>query len=123
MKDFSAKMSEEVKSGKCNQKPVPINGPPPQTMTVYEYPDGTVVRHKPLGDSKRPGETYSIEVKKDPSMPDLGKDDAAFKVDPRGKAVPKNPHEAKNPYPRGSVQFEEFMNALMNAGHHSLSPL
>ncbi|HEX2690920.1 MAG TPA: DUF4157 domain-containing protein, partial [Kofleriaceae bacterium] len=46
--------------------------------------------------------------------------EAAFKVDPTGKAVPKGPSEVKNPYPRGSVQHDEFTNAVMNAGHRSL---
>ena len=121
-KDFAGKMGDEVSAGKCTKKPVHIDGPPAQTMDVYEYPDGTVVRSKPLGDTKRPGPAYSVEVKKDPSMPDLGKEDAAFKVDPTGKAVPKGPFEVKNPYPRGSVQYEEFTKAVMNAGHHSLPP-
>lgn len=121
VKDFSAKMADEVSSGKCTKKSVSIKGPPAQTMDVYEYADGTVVRHKPLGDDHRQAPTYSIEVKKDPSLPDLGKDDAAFKVTSTGKAVPKGPAEVHNPYPRGSLQWEEFQEALMDAGHHSLS--
>jgi Domain of unknown function (DUF4157)/Bacterial SH3 domain len=119
-KDFNAKMGEEVSAGKCTKKPVHLSSPPPQTMDVYEYPDGTVVRYKPLGDSNRAGPTYSVEVKKDPSLPDLGKGDAAFKVAPSGKALPKGPSEVKNPYPRGSAQYDEFEKAVMNAGHHSL---
>lgn len=90
-------------------------------MDVYEYPDGTVVRHKPLGDQYRQEPSYSVEVKKDPSLPDLGKDDAAFKVSSEGKAVPKGPADVKNPYPKGSIQSEEFTEALMDAGHHSLT--
>lgn len=121
-RDFSTKMGEEVNAGKCTKKSVAIGGPPPQTMDVYEYADGTVVRHKPLGDKYRQEPSYSVEVKKDPSLPDLGKDDAAFKVSSTGKAVPKGPAEVQNPYPRGSVQYDEFMDAIMNAGHHSLPP-
>jgi len=119
-KDFAAKMGEEVNAGKCTKKSVSIDGPPPQTMDVYEYPDGTVVRYKPLGDNFRSGPAYSVEVKKAPSMPDLGKDDAAFKVTSTGKAVPKGPFEVKNPYPKGSAQYKEFEKAVMDAGHHSL---
>lgn len=89
-------------------------------MRVYEYPDGTVVRYKPHGGSKRPGPTYSIELKKDPSLSDLGKGDAAFKVDSSGRAVPKGPFEINNPYPKGSVQWLVFRDELMNAGHKSL---
>jgi hypothetical protein len=123
-KEFNAKMGEEVSAGKCTKKAVPISGPPRQTMDVYEYPDGTVVRYKPLGDPKRPRSepAYSVEVKKDPSLPDLGKDDAAFKVDPTGKAIPKGPLELKNPYAKGSAQYKAFEDAVMNAGHHSLPP-
>lgn len=115
-KEFLAKMAGEPSTAKS----VNIVGPPPQTMHVYEYPDGTVVRYKPLGDPKRPGPSYSVEVKKDPSLPDLGKGDAGFKVDSSGRAVPKGPFEIKNPYPTGSVQADAFREETMNAGHRVL---
>jgi hypothetical protein len=73
-----------------------------------------------LGDPNRPGPTYSIEVKKDPAMPDLNKEDAAFKVTSSGKAVPKGPAEIRNPYPKGSLQARKFQNAVMAAGHKTL---
>jgi hypothetical protein len=114
--DFLAKMAGEP----CTSKTVNISGPPPQVMRVYEYPDGTVVRYKPDGGSKRPGPTYSIEMKKDPSWPDLGQDDAAFKIDPFGRAVPKGPFDLKNPYPKGSVQALRFERTVMDAGHKTL---
>jgi hypothetical protein len=41
-------------------------------MQKWEYPDGTVVRYKPLGDEYRANATYSIEVKKTPALPDRG---------------------------------------------------
>jgi len=115
-KEFLTKMAGEP----CAMKTVNIAGPPPQAMHVYEYPDGTVVRYKPRGDAKRPEPTYSIEVKKDPSAPDLGKGDAAFKVNSSGKAVPKAPYEIKNPYPVGSLQSDIFREEIMNAGHKTL---
>jgi hypothetical protein len=115
-KEFLAKMEGEPSTVKA----VNISGPPPQAMRVYEYPDGTVLRYKPLGDAKRPGPTYSIEVKKDPSAPDLGKGDAAFKVGSSGDAVPKGPTEINNPYPTGSVQADAFREEVMNAGHKTL---
>jgi hypothetical protein len=59
-------------------------------------------------------------VKKDSSIPDLGKDDAAFKVDSSGNAVPKGPTEIKNPYPVGSLQARKFRNTVMDAGHKTL---
>jgi hypothetical protein len=115
-KEFLTKMGSEP----CTMKAVNIAGPPPQSMYVYEYLDGTVVRYKPLGDAKRPGPTYSIELKKDLSTPDRGKNDAAFKVDSSGKAVPKGPAEAMNPYPPGSLQADTFRDEVMNAGHKTL---
>jgi hypothetical protein len=123
--DFLAFMGQEVSAGTVPPpRTINIAGPPPQSMQMWEYPDGTVVRHKPLGDSERPNPTYSIEVKKDPSQPDSGKDDAAFKVDASGRAVPKGPHEVANPYPKNTNQdqHEAFLDALMNAGHSSLTP-
>ena len=83
-------------------------------------PEGTVIRYKPHGSSQRPGPNYSIEVKKDPSMPDLGKDDAAFKVDSAGRAVPKGPFELQNPYPKGSLQAIPFEREVMDLGHRTL---
>jgi hypothetical protein len=101
-------------------KTVNVNGPPPQVMQVYEYLDGTLVRYKPIGDMKRPGPTYSIEVKKNPTAPDLSPDDAAFKVDAAGRAVPKGPFDVKNPYPKGTPQAVRFERTVMDAGHKTL---
>jgi hypothetical protein len=64
--------------------------------------------------------TYSVEVKKDPSLPDRGKDSAAFKVDASGKALPKGPFDVRNPYPEGSMQADVFEREIMNAGHRAL---
>lgn len=118
--DFLTTMADEVKAGKCAVKSANISGPPPQKMDIYEYADGTVVRYKPLGDMKRPGPTYSIEVKKNPNLPDAGSDSAAFKVDSNGIAVPKGPHDTQNPYGKGTAQAKEYEEALMNAVHFLL---
>ena len=120
--EFQRIMAEEVKQGRATMKSANISGPPAQRMDIYEFADGTVVRHKPLGDSKRPGPAYSIEVKKNPAVPDIGPNSAAFKVDARGNAVPKGPHETQTPYTVGSDQYVEFLQTLMNAGHLSLVP-
>jgi hypothetical protein len=114
--EFLDKMAGEP----CTVKTVSINGPPPQPMRVYEYPDGTLVRYKPLGDKNRNAPTYSVEVKKDPSLPDIGQDSTAFKVDPSGKPLPKGPFDVKNPYPDGSMQADVFEREIMNAGHRTL---
>jgi hypothetical protein len=76
-------------AGDATRRTVALGGNPPQTMSVYEYTDGTVVRYKPMGDKERPTATFSIEVKKDASLPDTGPTDAAFKVDRDGQVVPK----------------------------------
>jgi hypothetical protein len=115
-REFLDKMAGET----CRVKTVNIDGPPPQAMRMYEYPDGTVVRYKPLGDSNRNAPTYSVEVKKDPALPDVGKDSVAFKVDRSGRPLPKGPFEVKNPYPEGSLQADVFEREIMNAGHRAL---
>ena len=115
-KEFLDKMAGEP----CTPKTVSINGPPPQPMQVYEYADGTVVRYKPLGDKNRSVPTYSVEVKKDPSLPDVGQDSTAFKLDSSGRPLPKGPFDVKNPYPDGSMQADVFEREIMNAGHRTL---
>jgi hypothetical protein len=91
-------------------------------MTVYEFPDGTVVRYKPLGDSERPMATFSIEVKKNPALPDMGPDDVAFKVSADGQAVAKGPNDIANPYSKATekAQFVLYEKSMMDAGHQSL---
>lgn len=88
------------------------------------YADGTVVRYKPLGDPQRATPTYSIEIKKNPALPDKSSDDAAFKVDASGNPVPKGPFNIKNPFSKSTQrdQYEAFEKALMDAGHFSLTP-
>jgi hypothetical protein len=117
---FLETMADEVEAGRCTVRQVSINGPPPQMMDVYEYTDGTVVRYKPLGDTERHNPTYSIEVKKNPTLPDRGSDDIAFKLDSNGYAVPKGPHDVQNPFLKNGSQFRAYENALMDAGHISL---
>ena len=128
--EFLAFMSSEVSSGNVPTPKVRnISAPPPHTgtqpMQIWEYPDGTVVRYKPLGDKERPNPTFSIEVKKNPALPDSGPEDAAFKVDLTGAPVPKKPEEAiANPYSKSSNrdQYDAFDRAVMDAGHRSLTP-
>jgi hypothetical protein len=119
--DFIAKMKSEVSAKRATEKTITIVGPPAQQMKVYEYPEGTVVRYKPLGDGKRLEPAFSIEVKKDISLPDRGPNDIAFKVTEGGQVVPKGPKDVANPYPKGSKQAETYEQALMDAGHRTLS--
>ncbi len=127
--EFLAFMSQEVNEGKVTAPGVRnIAAPPPhlgtQAMQMWEYSDGTVVRYKPLGDKERPNPTYSIEVKKNPALPDSGPEGAAFKVDLTGAPVPKKPEEAiANPYPKSPrEQYDAFDKEIMDAGHRSLTP-
>lgn len=116
-REFHAKMASEP----CTSKTVNMPGPPPHKMTVYEYTDGTVVRYKTDGAPQRPGPTYSVEVKADPKLPDVGKAGVDFKLDASGNPVPKGPYEVKNPYQPGSAQAKAFEQAMMNAGHLSIA--
>ncbi len=53
--EFQRIMAEEVKQGRATMKSANISGPPAQRMDIYEFADGTVVRHKPLGDTETAG--------------------------------------------------------------------
>lgn len=124
--DFLTFMAGEVSSGGATrsqaQIPVPP-GPfssPTQTMLRWEYADGTVVRYKPLGDAQRPGTpTFTIEVKKNPALPDTGSDDAAFKVGAGGNAVPRSAYDMQNPMSNPD-QRRSFETAAMDAVHFEL---
>ncbi len=121
--EFLAFMGQEVADGRApTPRTINISGPPPQAMQMWEYPDGTVVRYKPQGDDRRPNPTYSVEVKKDPSAPDGGLGDIAFKIDSAGVAVPASDESVQNPFSTSShkLQHDAFNDAVMNAGHHSL---
>jgi hypothetical protein len=120
--DFLSTMADEVKAGKCTVKSVNISGPPPQKMEIYEYEDGTVVWYKPLGDMRRPGPTYSMEVKKKPRIPYHGLDDALLKVGVDGKSASTTPHETEQPYVPGTVQADIYMETEMNQGRILLIP-
>jgi len=123
--DFLKAMADEVSSGKVPApRTIPINGPPPQPMTMWEYADGTEVRYKPLGDSNRPNKpAFSIEVKKDATVPDSGRDDAAFKVDASGNARPKNDRDMVNPHNKATraTQYDTYENAVLGPVHFPLN--
>lgn len=116
--ELIAKMKAEVAAGKATERTVAIGGPPPQNMSVFEYADGTVVRFKPLGDANRTQATFSIEVKKNIALADSGSESAAFKVNAHGDIVPRGPDDvAMPPYIKHSLQFNRYLDALMDAGH------
>ncbi|ACY14785.1 hypothetical protein [Haliangium ochraceum] len=126
--DFQAFMANEVSTGAVpapQSRNISAPNPPPaqQAMQIWEYPDGTVVRYKPLGDAMRPNPTYAIEVKGNPTLPDSGLGSAAFKVDSSGGAVPKKPDDVANPFSPANnrIQHDAFLEYLMSAGHLSLS--
>ena len=121
-KEFLDFMELEVKTGRCIEESKTIKSPAgPQEMIKYEYNDGTLVRYKPEGDSYRPGTTYSVEVKKNPDLPDMGPGDIALKVNERGLPVPKGPKDINNPYSDVNDPRHEIYNkAIMDAGHKSI---
>ncbi len=122
-KEFLDIMAKEVAEGRVGQpRSIPITGPPAQHMQMWEYPDGSEIRFKPLGDADRAGPTFSIEVKKNPTVPDVAQDTAAFKIDQHGRAVPKNDRELLNPYTKATNrdQFEAFEEAVLKPVHFTL---
>jgi len=128
-KEFTEFMDAEAAAGKCTSKVEIVDsfapGKEKQNMMKYEYPDGTMVRYKPDGDLIRKGKpTYSIEIKKDASLADRGGTEAihdvAFKVDEKGRLVPKWPHTMNDPYAPGSTLSKNYTNAMMATGHKIL---
>ncbi|MBA3461248.1 MAG: DUF4157 domain-containing protein [Deltaproteobacteria bacterium] len=103
---------------------MPAGSPVKQTMHRWEYPDGTVVRYKPLGDDHRPNvPSFSIEVKKNPAIPDSagGSNGVALKLDDTGRAAPRtHDGELANPF-TNDKQHKAFDNAAMEAVHHELT--
>ena len=121
--EFLSLMAEEVAQGRVPPpRRINIGGPPPQPMSMWEYPDGTVVRYKPLGDSERPI-AFSIEVKADPKVPDSGRESAAFKVERTGLAVPRSDFSSLNPYNVATHpdQYKAFDHVVMRLAHHGLT--
>ena len=125
-KEFLDLMDREVASNKGITKvevmrPGPAGGPA-QPMTIWEYPDGTTIRRKPLGDDFQQRPTVSIEMKREPSRPDNGPADAAFKVNEKGQAVPVNDKQIASPYSRSTndTQAEAFENWILGAAHFRL---
>lgn len=128
--EFEQFLDRDVKAGKCTMTPehgVPSPMGGRQTMLKYEYPDGTMVRYKPEGDYKRVGiPTYSIEVKKNPDRPDPGGMDAvhtdvAFKVDEKGRLVPRHPDYIIRPYPAETPNDKLYVDTIMDMGHKALA--
>ncbi|MBK7538218.1 MAG: DUF4157 domain-containing protein [Myxococcales bacterium] len=121
--DFLSTMAGEVSNGRVPPpRTISIGGPPPQPMTMWEYPDGTVVRYKPLGDKHRVTPAFSIEMKKNPALPDNGSTDVAFKVTADGHASPRSYEYIANPYSKAQhdKQNKAFEDAIMKLVHFEL---
>jgi hypothetical protein len=115
-------MAGEVRNGRVENRRQERSIKPDgtyQTMTVWEYADGTVVRYKPDGDGFRAHPTHSVEVKIDRNVRDAnGKQDGiAFKVDKNGRAVPRGPNHVRGPTELSQAQREAYVTQVMNAGH------
>jgi hypothetical protein len=124
-KAFLELMDRETSANNATKKDVMLDATakkPAQLMTVWEYLDGTTVRYKPLGGPRQDYPTVSIEVKKDPSLPDMHLSDEAFKVTADGRPVPVNQEQIENPYnakPHGD-QFEAFEDRVLGPVHFGL---
>jgi hypothetical protein len=121
-------LDAEVSAARATKKTQPLIDPTDpmkvktQDQLVYDFADGTLIRVKPKGDKLNPGKVmYSVEVKS--ATPGKGQDGVAFKVDGRGRAVPKNADELKNPYsPSNPIQWKAFQERVMTSGHRQGVP-
>ncbi|MGE3459674.1 MAG: hypothetical protein AB7O24_31465, partial [Kofleriaceae bacterium] len=122
--EMQAILDPDVTAGAAARATEQIKGPPPagvQTQIAYYYQDGSVIRLKPSGDEFNGWKpSYSIEVKNvhappGPSDPTM----IAFKVDDRGRAVPKDPDQIANPYVDGKYvdQRDAYDQHVLDAGH------
>lgn len=109
-------MDAEVTAGRATRRDVRL-ADPAQLMSIWETSDGGVVRLKPVGDEHRPGPTLSVEMKTNPAKPDRDPADIAFKLDERGRPVPKNPYELQNPTTVRNDQQQTFVDLAMDNGH------
>ena len=114
-------LDADAAAGKCTKLPPSTTQGKP--MSSWQYPDGTLVRLKPLGSDKSPNSMYSIEVTKQPGVSGT-QDDVAFKVDSGGKATPKGPDDLKIPYKKdiNPNQYEAYKTEAMKYGHQEAVP-
>lgn len=93
-------------------------------QACYIYPDGTLVRIKPLGDIKNGQQPmYSVEMQtKSLAVGGRPQNDVAFKMDSAGNPVPKGPDDINNPYtPRYPDQRKAYELEILRLGHYRLS--
>ena len=97
-------------------------GPPPQSMLVWEYDDGTVVRYRPLGDELVRAPFCTIGIKIDPAVPYRSLADLAFMIDGRGNPSPKWETHIRNPYApdRNPLQYKAFRDVVLEASRRVL---
>lgn len=117
-------LDTEVAAGNCRRDNEPTVGPggAPQLQPTYYFSDGSVIRIKPQGDKFNNWQpSFSVEVKNAgvPATAATEQPDIAFKVDARGRAVPKNEKEIANPYASGKYPWQRnrFDKLVIDAGH------
>jgi hypothetical protein len=117
-------LDAEVAAGHCKRANEPQPGPTrvPQIQPTYYFHEGSVVRLKPQGDAYNNWQpSFSVEVKNVGVSASAASEqpDIAFKLDNRGRAVPKSPNEIANPYSSGKNvwQRNRFENFITYAGH------
>jgi hypothetical protein len=111
-KAFLSFMQKDANVGRCLETVG-------KKMRKWQYPDGTLIRYKPQGDTYRQEPLYSVEVMRTPGGRDQSSDDVAFKVDPLGRPVPKGPEDVDNPYSSESAARQAYLAYVMEAGHRA----
>ena len=117
-------LDAEVAAGNCRRDDEPTVGRAgaTQVQRTYYFNDGSVIRVKPEGDRFNNWQpSFSVEVKNAGVQPAAKTEqpDIAFKVDARGRAVPKDTKEIANPYSSGkhTWQRNRFDKLIIDAGH------
>jgi hypothetical protein len=121
---MEAMLDAEVIAGNCRREDEAQLGPAgtTQVQPTYYFNDGSVIRLKPKGDARNNWRSsFSVEVKNVGVSAAMNTEqrDIAFKVDSRGRPVPKDGTEIANPYRSGKYiwQRNRFQQLIIYAGH------
>jgi hypothetical protein len=119
---FMQAVAAEPNAERSEVRGIPGHGDRKQVMVVWEWSDGSILRYKPEGDRWRDAPTYSIEIKdsRNLSNEEARQEGIAFKVDPRGRAVPTGPRQVKYPTGLPKDQIDDYVDAVMDFGHRTL---
>lgn len=96
-----------------------VEGKTSYPQVSYTFPDGTLVRVKPLGDVRNGVEPmYSVEMMSSTPATGSPQNSVAFKLDVAGNPVPKGGSDIANPYtPQQQLQRAAYEQELLRLGH------